>query len=501
MGENAKFSLRNHIILPVLVIIMAFMSACAGKEDNTEDKSAKDEVDEIIERVPELIWSTEHENGLVCVAVSPEGTVAAGEDCAVYIHRISDGRLVDVYIYESMTEDIEFSWDGTVIGAGFDVNGVLMTDTLFGDTICQLHDGFCGRLAFSPDGETVATGSSDGRIRVWNIKTGEQSAVLELPDGDWVTSLAYNPSGTHLAVSQWTDKGTVTIWDVGEGKIVNTITLNNFLGNIKDPFQFSPDGTIVAGAIKEEYEHIVRLWTADGATQLADLSIPDGYRDMDFSYDGSLLAIASMKAVTIWDVSSRTLLYTLEQTFSDEETDSISEIAFTPDGGHLAVARMDGMLEMWRLPGAAQIKDEAAGSAPGSDTLQSDMLFSVGSSQFKDGAVLRLEVFARKLIYNYENASVKFIGHTDSSGTAEENLKLSQDRAKAVSDWFTEWAKKNGHDDWVFSAEGRGESELKVPDTDAQGAYIKDAASVNRRIEVVITGTERNSQNKDGSPE
>lgn len=501
MGENAKFSLRYYIILPVLVIIMAFMSACAGKEEKTEGKSAKDTADEMVESVPELIWSADHENELVCVAVSPDGTVAAGEDCAVYIHRISDGRLDDIYIYESIVEDIEFSRDGTILGAGFNVNGVLITDTLYGSTIRQLHDGFCGRLTFSPDGETIATGSSDGRIRIWNIRTGEQSAVLELPDNDWVTSLAYNPSGTHLAVSQWTDKGTVSIWDIGEGKIINTITLNNFLGNIKEPFQFSPDGTIMAGAIKEEYEHIVRLWTADGATQLADLSIPGGYRDMDFSYDGSLLAVASMKAVTIWDVSSRTLLYTLEQVFTDEETDSISEIAFTPDGRHVAVARMDGKLEMWRLPGAEQIKVAADDSAPGSDLLPSDMLFNVGSSQLKDGAALRLEAFARKLCYNYEKASVKFIGHTDSSGLAEENLKLSQERSNAVSNWFTEWAKKNGYDDWTFSAEGRGESELKVPDTDAQGAYIKDAASVNRRIEVVITGTERASQKQDGLTE
>ena len=63
-------------------------------------------------------------------------------------------------------------------------------------------------------------------------------------------------------------------------------------------------------------------------------------------------------------------------------------------------------------------------------------------------------------------------------------MKLSLERATAVSKWFTEWAKENGADRWSFSAEGRGENELKIPDTDAEGAYLKDAASINRRIEI-----------------
>lgn len=482
MGKYTGISFKNYFILPMLIIMLSFMSSCADKEDKIEDKSVDYLFEEEVESIPELLWSVKHENELVSMGISPDGKVAVGENCAVYSHRLADGRLDNVYVYESITEDIEFSGDGTILGTGSDVNGVWIADTVGGSILRELHTGFSGRVAFSPDGETVATGSSDGRVRLWNIRTGEQLAAIELPSDDWVTSLAYDPSGSILAVSQWTDKGTVTIWDISEVKKVHTITLNNYLGNIKDPFRFSPDGSIMAGAIKEEYDHIVRIWAVDGADQLADLAIPGSYRDMDFSPDGSLLAVASLKAVTIWDVPTHSLLYTLEQTFNDEETDTVVEIAFTPDGGHVSVARLNGILELWRLPGAEQIASEP-GEAE-TDLFPSDLLFGVGSSQFKDGADLILEAFARKLDYNYEKASINFIGHTDSSGSSEENMKLSLERATAVSKWFTEWAKENGADRWSFSAEGRGENELKIPDTDAEGAYLKDAASINRRIEI-----------------
>lgn len=485
MGKSVNPLSKYCILLSVLIIILILGAACADKEDQAVDKQSENVTTQTVEENPELLWTVKHENEIVSLAVSPEGYVAVGENRAVYSHRIADGTLDEVYIYKDMTEDLAFSRDGKILGTGFDINGVWMTDAANGSTLRQLHNGFSSsQVAFSPDGETAATGNSDGTVRLWDIKTGGELTALEMPGTDWITSLAYDPSGKLLAASQWTDKGTVYILDIEAKTLVHTIVLNNFLGNIKDPFQFSPDGKIMAAAIKEEYKHLVRLWTADGAMQLVDLSIPDDYRDMDFSPDGELLAVASMKAVTIWDASTHTLLYTLDQEFNDDDTDTVAELAFTPDGRHLAVARKDGTLEMWTLPGAEQFQAVSDIHIPNS--LPSDAMFGLGSSQLKDEAALRLEAFARKLSYNYSKCSIKFIGHTDSSGLAEENLKLSKERAEAVRSWFEDWADKSGAAGWTFSADGRGESELIIPDTDAKGAYLKDAAAINRRIGIEI---------------
>jgi len=485
MVKSVNLLSKYCFLLSVLIVILVFGSACSDKKENKKDKTSDDVTTQAIEENPELLWTVKHENELVSLAVSPDGKVAVGENCVVYCHRIEDGVLNDVYVYNDMPVDLAFSRDGKILGVGFDINGVWMTDTGNGNTLHQLHNDFSSSYAaFSPDGETAATGNSDGIIRLWDIKSGEQTAALEMPGKDWITSLDYDPSGKLLAVSRWTDKGTINIWDIDSKTIVHTVILNNFLGNIKDPFQFSPDGKMMAGAITEEYKLLVRLWTSDGARKLADLSIPEGYRDMDFSPDGSLLAVASMKAVTVWDVSAHTLLYTLDQTFNEDGTDTITELAFTADGKHLAVARKDGTLDMWSLPGAEQFRAVSDIRLP--DSLPSDAMFGVGSSQLKEEAALMLEAFARKLAYNFEKVSVKFVGHTDSSGTAEENLKLSRERAEAVRTWLEDWANKNGVIGWTFTADGRGESELIIPDTDSSGAYLKDAAAINRRIGIEI---------------
>ena len=484
MKHFQRKNFKHYLILSLLVIMLILASACADKEDNIPDKPSDDVTEQAVVENPEQLWTVKHENELISLAISTDGNVAIGENRTVYCHRIADGLLDEVYVYQNMTDDLAFSPDGALLGVGFDMDGIWLTDTANGNKLSELHNGFSSsRVAFSSGGQ-MATGNSDGKVRLWDIKSGEQLAALKMPSTDWITSLTYDQSGKLLAASQWTDKGTVTIWDIESKEVVHSITLNNYLGGIKDPFQFSPDGKIMAAAIKEEYKHLVRLWMSGAASPLADLSIPDGYRDMDFSPDSSLLAVASLKAVTIWDVSTHTLLYTLDQTFSDDDTDTIVELAFTPDSRHLAVARKDGRLDLWRLPGAEPF--EAVSEMRMPNSLPSDAMFGLGSSQLKGEAALRLEAFAKKLTFNYSKCSIKFVGHTDSSGTAEENLRLSKERAEAVRSWFENWANKNGAVDWTFSADGRGESELIIPDTDANGAYIKDAAAINRRIGIEV---------------
>jgi len=508
--------LRFIILLLVLVLALTFTPACGAKEPEVkeelaveeataieepevteepaieEDADAESEEEPTVEEQiaagePELVWSVPHDNTLNSIAVSVDGeAVVVGEFKVSYVHLLADGSLNGVIVYEHAVEDLDFSPDGSALGAGLGLHGVSLTGFEDGSEIKPLGDGSNNRLAFSPDGVHIATGNRDGVVWLWRFDDGEQAATLERPEAGWIQAIDYHPSGSLLAVTHF--DCIVHIWDVEEEQIVHTMQLGTGDGSCglsADTFRFSTDEKIMAGAVKETGDQVVRLWSVDGADELADLPVPERVRDLDFSPDGTLLAVASRLAVTIWDIPTKTLLHTLDQTFDSLASDSPVEVAFTPDGGHLAVARKDGTLELWRLPGADPIE------APPVDMhepppLPSDVLFDTGSAELKEDADAVLKELAEDLHNALPEAVITFIGHTDSRGDSDYNLQLSIDRASAVKDWFEDWAEVNVIDGWELLVDGRGDSELKVPDVNSEGTFLEDAGALNRRVEIEI---------------
>ena len=507
------------IIIPFLVFALAlsFLPACKAEEPAvtaetvveettaatkpevteetvTEETAEAEEADEAAGGQPELLWSYKHENNLESAAMSPDGqTVVAGEYLTVYSHLLYDGKIFDAFAYRHSAEDLEFSPDGSILGAGLTLYGVVLTDISDGEILYELHGGHNNRLAFSPDGAHIATGNRDGIVWLWNVDDGNQIAALENPEIEekaiqnrWIIDINYHPSGKLISATH--NDNTVYIWDLEKEQVIRKLQIDY------KPFSFSPDGKVMALSLKEEGQYLVRIETIDREEQVADLAVPGEVQDIKFSPDGSLIAVAtfgrptssdSSSATTIWDVSSATLLYTLDQTFEDDVKEKIIELTFTPDGGHLAVARWDGTLELWRLPGAEPIKEpEIDIKEP--PALPSDVLFDTASSELKAGADQVLEEYASELYEAVKEASITFIGHTDSRGDVASNLQLSLDRATAVKDWFEAWAIENNADGWTFSVDGKGDTELKVPDVDAEGNFREEAGGLNRRVEIEI---------------
>jgi len=92
-------------------------------------------------------------------------------------------------------------------------------------------------LAFSPDGSCIASGSSGGTIRLWDVETGAQ--IMKLKGHNlWILSLAFSPDGKRL-VSTSRDR-IVKLWDTSTGKEVMSRT--QFRGSAT----FSPNGKTIA---------------------------------------------------------------------------------------------------------------------------------------------------------------------------------------------------------------------------------------------------------------
>lgn len=510
---------RVKIIIPFLVfaLILSFLPACKAKvpeviveqtvEETTttsepvvteetviEETAETEETEEVgSQEQPELVWDFEHDDlefKLNCVVVSPDGqTLTVGTYLATYTHRLYDGLLVDaITTHRHSVDDIDFSPDGSILGVGVAHGGVSLLDVENGQELLQLHGGFDSRLSFSPDGVHIATANRDGLVWIWDIESGEQVSELEAPKAGkpgYIWSIDYHPSGSLLAALFWTDEGTVNIWDIDKKQISSSVDLNCLVGSTNHAFKFSPDGNVMAGIIDEDFNHKVRLWSVDDSKVITDFEFEKRPIDLAFSPDGSLLAVASIYLdTTIWDTETGKLLYTLDQKL-EELTDGTRAVAFTPDGGHLATVRNDGPLELWRLPGAEPIPEpEIDIKEP--PPLPGDVLFDTASSELKAGADQVLEEYASELYAAVKKATITFIGHTDSRGDASSNMALSLDRATAVKDWFEVWAHDNNADGWTFSVDGMGDTELKVPDVDAEGNFREEAGRLNRRVEIKI---------------
>ena len=107
-------------------------------------------------------------------------------------------------------------------------------------------------VAFSPDGERLASAGGDGTVKIWNSRTGELIQKFDAHTG-FACSVAFHPDGKHLA-SVGADKQ-VKVWDLATGKPLFTEPCDAVhVYGTAYAVAFSPDGDKVAagsdGAVK-----------------------------------------------------------------------------------------------------------------------------------------------------------------------------------------------------------------------------------------------------------
>ncbi|MUG98832.1 NACHT domain-containing protein [Scytonema sp. UIC 10036] len=234
---------------------------------------------------------------------------------------------------------IAFSLDGNLLATG-DYDGVIrLWEVANGREllVCKGHIGRINSVSFSPNGAILASGSDDQTVRLWDIETGECCHTLE-GHTLLVRSVAFSTDGKTLA-SGSEDK-TVRLWDIETGECCHTLERHTLLVR---SVAFSTDGKTLASGSEDK---TVRIWNIKTGQCLHTLKEHnEQVNSVAFSPDDAMLASGSDdKTVRLWDIKTGQCCRTLE-----EYTKWVSSVAFSPDGRTLAIGSGDYKVWLWDI--------------------------------------------------------------------------------------------------------------------------------------------------------
>ncbi|KAF9118780.1 WD_REPEATS_REGION domain-containing protein, partial [Mortierella sp. 14UC] len=324
-----------------------------------------------------------HTKAITGVAFSPSGlfAVSSSEDSTVRLWDVLSGISISVLTgHSGGVKDVSFSPDGLLIASGdgdhvvrlwdVKISGVALGLEGFSDNVLAMRYTEDGRhiltfsknralgrrdamrgtaeteiccdieqprsVTFSPNATTLATGSDDGTIALWNSRTGAPGPRLS-GDGGPVYRMATSPCGRWVVFVG--SRHVIRLWDSHDSKLED-ITNVPFHKTIPQ-FTLSPSGLYFATSC---YRNIIRVYTREGKEPRKVVRLKTGEAQvLAFSSRDQQLAIGtSTGLIHLWGLS---LERPLEALFAG--TQEVSCISYSHCGRWLAAGSDDGSIRLW----------------------------------------------------------------------------------------------------------------------------------------------------------
>lgn len=278
-----------------------------------------------------------------CAALSHDKQLLAlGCKSTIYLWNVQSGQfLPPLKEHTNWIKSIAFSPDGQFLAsAGRDIK-IWLWDVATGQALYYLsgHTKAINSLAFSPDGQMLVSASDDQTIRLWSLE--EELHTLQGQSKE-VNHVAFSPDGKSIVSAS--NDGTIRLWDVKQACQLHSFSLKKHLKSVRY-VTFSPNGHLLASVDNATYQ--IELWDVANARHLRSL---EGHslllESITFTPDSRRLISGSLdKSVRLWDISTGYELRKIEA-----HSNSVQSVAFSPDGRLLAsLYHADQSIHLWDI--------------------------------------------------------------------------------------------------------------------------------------------------------
>lgn len=266
-----------------------------------------------------------HSDAVSALAVSLDGqTIVSGSwDNRVKVWDTKTGDLLRTLRHNNDVRALDISPSGEVLASGGVDGTVRLWDLRTGQTIRRMKtDSWITSIVYHPKGDHVALGNRNGSVKIWQLGINSKPRLLHSLNAHKgaVAGLAFSPDGRTLA-SGSADK-TIKVWDVAQGNI-----LKAFAGHAEEirSLAFSTDGHTLASSSNDE---TVKLWSLDTGAILGNL-VGHGKTvwDVAFSPDGQqVVSAGSDTTLKMWPVPSPSVVSEPEGSLNPPEQREVEAV-------------------------------------------------------------------------------------------------------------------------------------------------------------------------------